>query len=516
MEPVEISRASPPGRAGPVVRPEAITASTHPPVSPTGGGDEDAAVASPSALRPRGQSASGIVRAGQPSLPALPRQATAGVGPAQSGVPSTDMVRPRSKALHSPRGHAPARPPQAAGTTGARWFSATKQAFVERWDPAAPPAEHTPVEDLFEVARVYASRHGIDLWFGGRPASDAGRPQGEPLLALDPADAAAQLLALRDVARESGRAIGYVHTNEQVGWTVKGVRSGPAHSDAYLVTPFGSIVNLLDIGRMLSCDMTGDELVQGGADVLNCSLSRFLDTTAEQRLGQFKMLTGPQAEGAQGCGSLALVNIKEHLKDGGAQLLRQTLVVRLPHGANGRGTGFMLPSPLAVRYSQSTLYLDLLRAMVASDDDHVDVPSNRGTRRIQTLAGLLRSGATCSTIDGRLLDDLETFRSDWIRALDEEALPRRARLDAPVRPGASDAPGTGTVNLYLDSLVARHQRIAASVRGDDPDCNERRVEGGTPRLNEPRAEQRTASGAGRFMLGGSDTEDDEDDGLVWR
>jgi len=38
---------------------------------------------------------------------------------------------------------------------------------------------------------------------------------------------------------------------------------------------------LLDIGHMLSCELTGNELMSGGADLLTCSLSRFLEPTPE-------------------------------------------------------------------------------------------------------------------------------------------------------------------------------------------------------------------------------------------
>ena len=433
-----------------------------------------------------------------------------------------ESMQVRSYAIHELRNSAKTAATAPADKT--RPVSQKKQDFLAKYDPAAEIAR-TPVEILFKVATHYDGKHGIDIYFSGRHAGHGrtGERAGEPLPALSPAEAAEHMMALRDEARRTGRCIGFIHPNKQVGWTIEGVNEGPAHSDAYIVTPFGSIVNLLDIGHMLSCELTGNELMSGGADLLTCSLSRFLEPTPEQRLGQHRMLTGQQAEGARGCGSLALVNLKEYLKKDGdefaAQLLHRTLVLRLPQDGEHAKADFMLPSPLAVRYSQSSLYLRLLRAMVESEEDEVVVESDRGPRRIKTLAGLLRAGATCSAIDGSDIEDLQAFRTEWLRVFDEEALPRRDNLNHTSNEGT---PQESTINVYLASVIDRHMKIAgytppASVPPSDSDVSESEAdvpagsesgdEADSPRA--PAAAPARPAGGRRFVLGGDSSSDDD-------
>lgn len=375
------------------------------------------------------------------------------------------ILGPRSKAIEALRRIYGVEEPGFTATMGIgrTWPpSSNKRHYVANFDPAAG-SPHLPLEVLFKVAEHYDEKHGIDLRFNGRAAS-LGRTVGRAgalLPALNPEQAAQELLALRDVARKTGHCIGFIHATKRVGWQVEGAGGGLAHSDAYIVTPFGHIVNLLDIGRMPSCDFTSQKLLGGGADYLNCSLAQFLDTMEEPPIGMSRKSMGPQADDTS-CGSLVLVTLKEYLKQDGeqfaAQLLNRTLVMRMPQDTEHPQPNFLLPSPLAVRYSQSSNYLRLLRAMVASEDDHVDVQGSRGTRRVKTLAGQLHSGATCCSIDGSEVADLSAFREEWLKIFDQQAIPRRAHLNVTV---GVDPDDVSTTNVYLSSVIDRHIKIAS-------------------------------------------------------
>lgn len=373
------------------------------------------------------------------------------------------MLRPRSEAIQALQRAYGVDERGVTATMGAgeAWPSSpNKRHGVANFHPDAD-SPHLPVDVLFNVAEHYNEKHGIDLRFNGRDAA-LGRHVGRtdaPLPSLNPEQAAQKLLALREVARETERYIGFIHATKRVGWQIEGAGDGPAHSDAYIVTPFGAIVNLLDVGRMPSCDFTGLELLRAGADYLNCSLSRFVSAVDEPHIGVSRKLTGPQADETS-CGSLVLVTLKEYLKQDGeqvaAQLLKRTLVMRMPQDTEHEQPNFLLPSPLAVRYSQSSNYLRLLRAMVASEDDHVDVPGSTGPRRVKTLAGQIRSGASCCSIDGSEVADLPAFRKEWLKIFDQQTMPQRANLNVTAGLHPTDEV---TANVYLSSVIDRHMKL---------------------------------------------------------
>jgi len=126
----------------------------------------------------------------------------------------------------------------------------------------------------------------------------------------------------------------------------------------------------------------------------------------------------PQATD-QGCGALGLLYLKELLKNNAEQLHEDTLSFPyyLP---NGELKYYFFPSPQVLRYSQSGLYNEILKAMISDQP----VLSYKGSiYLITTLREMLersiieaqkKSDKTVVQENSNLLDKLTAFQKQWL------------------------------------------------------------------------------------------------------
>lgn len=108
---------------------------------------------------------------------------------------------------------------------------------------------------------------------------------------------------------------------------------------------------------------------------------------------------------------------------------------------------FSIPPPGALGYSESSRYVKIVAAMVAADQDVVEVKHEGEVLRVTTLAGLARRGqASFQRMDGSevALKDVPGHRAAWYQRVDE-VLSEREKWDAPLE--------GHLVNLHLNWLT---------------------------------------------------------------
>ncbi|MGI4848793.1 MAG: hypothetical protein ACRYGK_11735 [Janthinobacterium lividum] len=257
----------------------------------------------------------------------------------------------------------------------------------------------------------------------------------------------------REDCRRNAITSAYFHAYDDTKPRSNAIADGRAHVDAYLLTP-RKMLCLIPFGMDPAIDQ-GDfpDLYSSSVDAFvsvcghaQASASGAGGTGEEQRYS-------PQASHFQ-CASLALAYVKEYLQYDAMQLRRFTLTaasqdaagpaVGVPTAGAGAGAGagaasavagsraarFFLPSPHVLRYSQSSLYIALLRAMVAGRTATQTVQHHGTSHEVTTLAGMAMAGSVIEAVDGTRLtaSALEDFRLQWLKVLDDYVLPKRQAM----------------------------------------------------------------------------------------
>lgn len=297
-----------------------------------------------------------------------------------------------------------------------------------------PFGEVLPEEEDEFNARIQASVHWKRIFDGAVEQAISELPEQAQQLGLSRQGTVRTLLHLMPQASRS--PIGCLRTSRDQG--VNGILEGHGHTSSYIVTH-----------RCVIC--TQEEPM----DAIFLGLAARSVKTA---LPQFsRLLLGPptpvaaQADSAS-CGSLALSQQKELLKNDADQLRNDCLIISesdASPNAVPRPPDIFLPSPESMRYSQSGLYLKVARAVVAGSKTLNEVGHKGWTYQVKTLVGLLRDGAVLEKVDGRPVD-LDDFRAHWLDKMDQIALPKRDAM----QPG----PEGNNRNQYLAHVVHRHAR----------------------------------------------------------
>jgi len=328
----------------------------------------------------------------------------------------------------------PRRPPDAAQTQpSALPLSASKAAYLTH----ARTPERLTIQQVHGVSQQYAKKLDTEI--------------GTNVAKCTPQEAATALAGLSAEAGRKGQPLAYLYASNRRGpVNAIGVDRGLGHVDTYIATPNGRVLNL--VGYDSPSDMwVAHHLASSGTSLATLDLSQFMQQAGGAAAPKRVNLQAGMTE----CGSLGLSVMKEYLKDGAHQLDAHCLVLRTG-GQSDRWSDLMIPSPQALRYSQSSLAIKVARAVVEGEEPTNTVEHGGKTFQVATLVGKVREGVRCEkALDapgaGPGMDEaaLVAFRQQWCRALDE-VLPQREAMTA-MQDGQQR-------NLYLSQVVDRHHR----------------------------------------------------------
>lgn len=250
---------------------------------------------------------------------------------------------------------------------------------------------------------------------------------------LSPAAAVDDMTAVSARATREARAIGYAFTSRHP-MDATGVAKGDGHTDSYIMAPSGRVLNLIPYPTA-GCEKVRDGLLAKNIPFASADLSRFIQPYRP---------VNPQADAAS-CNSLAVSQMNQYQKDDARQLKECSLVVS--GLKDGKAGDFMLPSPQALFFSQSTLPLKIADAMVRGGSDTAQVEHDGQSYAVPTLRGLARDGARCEAAFGGSVHDLDAFRATWCMEMDK----MQDKRDA-----LNYAQGTNVQNGALAQASRRH------------------------------------------------------------
>ncbi|MEK8034680.1 hypothetical protein AACH06_28010 [Ideonella sp. DXS29W] len=351
-----------------------------------------------------------------------------GLGEGSSPLPSR-----RPAAAEADAGTASATPARLA-------VSANKEAFLAS-RPLVPPKltpeerqqqQQLTVEQIQRLATHYESKLGVDV-----RTITTGRTTA----------VADQLQALTMDAQRSGKPIAALLVTNMVSPAeAQAISSGMGHLDAFIATPSGRLLNL--VGYPLpSSFMVDVKLASRGQLMATMDLNVFLTHSNSKS-------AHPQA-GDTECASLGMASMKEYLKNDCEQLRDHSLVLcnGQQEGRDDRGH-LLIPSPQALRYSQSGLAVKIAEAVVTSTQSEASVFHGRDKYTVKTLAGYARDGVALerplappgsSRLDAA---ELDSFRQQWADAYREMKPKREAMKDK------------AELNAYLAQVQHRHHVLA--------------------------------------------------------
>ncbi|KTD19295.1 Uncharacterised protein [Legionella lansingensis] len=126
------------------------------------------------------------------------------------------------------------------------------------------------------------------------------------------------------------------------------------------------------------------------------------------------------------CGTLGLLYIKEFLKNNALQLNQFTLKASIYHkkqkNSEIKNTNLFFPSPHILRYSQFSLYNEIIVAML-KNDDVVKIKHKGTTYKVKTLKKILSDSIKIAKENGdeetvaankNILKNLPNFRKKWL------------------------------------------------------------------------------------------------------
>jgi len=206
------------------------------------------------------------------------------------------------------------------------------------------------------------------------------------------------------------------------------------HVESYVVSSTGKVINIIPYWDRLGArpELKG----QYSADV-----TPFLVNSENLIL--------PQA-GRDECGTMSLSYLKQYLKCNAEQLNNNTLLLDLKL-KSGHMHYFHLPSPQVLKYSQSNLYVKVVRAIIAGNEDVVTVVHKDKNITVRTLQGLLKSEVSISRPDGmEIPGGIEQFRKSWVDLCDISDA-RRSQMRVEGR------------NLYASYASQRLQKKAKNI-----------------------------------------------------
>ncbi|HAU0672977.1 hypothetical protein SDB20_08810 [Legionella pneumophila serogroup 1] len=201
-----------------------------------------------------------------------------------------------------------------------------------------------------------------------------------------------------------GQLAGYVYTNNR--------RIGESHFEVVIIGPETIIkpVHWGNQGRergLYSEDLIG---------MFDTKIDSFVQTTSAIPL--------PQA-GHEECGTLGIMYLNELLKDNAKQLQEDSLRFSFYDKGNSLAH-FFFPSPQVLRFSQSSAYNSVIKAMLEDAPD-VEVIHGNKKYRVKTLRGILEESIEAAKKCGnselaarnqKILDDLPSFRKHWLQSYD--------------------------------------------------------------------------------------------------
>ncbi|MFO2975949.1 hypothetical protein SCO70_00120 [Legionella pneumophila serogroup 3] len=201
-----------------------------------------------------------------------------------------------------------------------------------------------------------------------------------------------------------GQLAGYVYTNNR--------RVGESHFEVVIISPETIIkpVHWGNQGRergLYSEDLPG---------MFDTKIDSFVQTTSAIPL--------PQA-GHEECGTLGIMYLNELLKDNSRQLRENTMLFSF-YDKNNSLAHFFFPSPQVLRFSQSSAYNSVIKAMLEDAPD-VEVIHGNKKYRVKTLRGILEESIEAAKKCGnsklaarnqKILDDLPSFRKHWLQSYD--------------------------------------------------------------------------------------------------
>lgn len=357
---------------------------------------------------------------------ARPRSESNPTGRAATPRPGLDDGSPALQ----PRRQAPAPSETACLAAAPRRaaLSANKQDFLA----SRPPEQQLTLEQIQQLAAHYQSKLGVAV-----RTSTTGRT----------AQVSGELQNLAQEAQSTGKPIAYLFVNKRVGYLdAEAVSTGKGHVDAYVATPNGRVLNLVAYDMASSYNIE-TALTQSDTPVAVMDFNRLLTGSGGKVHPQ-----GGQTE----CGSLGLASMKEYLKNNGEQLAKHSLVLCTGSPkAGGAQDGLMIPSPQALRYSQSDLAVKVAHAVVTGTDAQATVEHRGEEYTVKTLAGYAQDGVPlerplATPGSGSLsTTELDSFRQQWAAAYDHEMTPKREAM--------RDSAGR---NAYLAQVQHRHNARA--------------------------------------------------------
>ncbi|HIG0328262.1 TPA: hypothetical protein ACX87D_002156 [Legionella pneumophila] len=201
-----------------------------------------------------------------------------------------------------------------------------------------------------------------------------------------------------------GQLAGYVYTNNR--------RVGESHFEVVIIGPETIIkpVHWGNQGRergLYSDDLPG---------MFDTKIDSFVQTTSAIPL--------PQA-GHEECGTLGIMYLNELLKDNAKQLQEDSLRFSFYDKDNSLAH-FFFPSPQVLRFSQSSAYNKVIKAMLEDTPD-VEVIHGDKKYRVKTLRGILEESIEAAKKCGNselaarnqeILDDLPSFCKHWLQSYD--------------------------------------------------------------------------------------------------
>lgn len=264
---------------------------------------------------------------------------------------------------------------------------------------------------------------------------------------LSPEAAADDLVKTTEKSKGEQQPIGYLYQNKELTpLKAAGVAKGPGHTDTYITSPHGRVLNLVGYSHPGNSGVA-KALMEKKQPYASMELSSFMP----HGLGS---LVNPQA-GDTECGPLGLSCMKEYLKDNAKQLREHCVVITGLENADKRGD-ILFPSAETLRYSQSALFVKVAEAMVRGKGEMATVEHSGVEFEVPTLAGLAKQGAGFEGALGGSVE-LDAFRQRWLDAL-EKSLPKRDAMNFDSE--------FGERNGYLAHVVDRQAR---RVAGSTPD-----------------------------------------------
>lgn len=301
------------------------------------------------------------------------------------------------------------------------------------------------VENVREIGSKLVAKHNFSLVLNSLRLDDSDAAS-QVIKGISLADMIEDLVRYRSVAQEENKAIGYMYALGEARFRTVGIGTGIAHFESYVICPNGNIVNVVPYSNQMAA-IKVCMILQKKAQPYYISHSHGIASTSPS----------PQATTNE-CGSLGLSYMKEILKDDAKQLRSYSLQIDYRPSPSTDGSeewpaNFFFPSPQVLRYSQSTLYIEVLRAMLEGTEETVSIEGRGETLNVKTLQGLLKNGmATIKTPEGKPVDEetLAEFRQRWLNVLNDEVLPKREAMNR-TRPD-NDKP----LNMYLAYNSTRH------------------------------------------------------------